>query len=971
MKAVAIKSSHVRRTKGEPRSVRSSAAVNPNHGSAKAKVQSASKDQKIATYQYIAEESNAAVSAPEPGAAGMANLAGVAVAAAAAGVAIGSFVQKKLDKTSSKKASSDPLPLNLPSADKIPSDSEALAENIGYHAKYTASTSPLRFTLPQAYLATAQSVEERLIERWDQTYSTCETENPKMAYYLSMEYLHGRTLSNGIRNIGLQGEYEEALLKFGHKLEEVEAEEKDAGLGNGGLGRLASCFLDSSASLSLPVWGYGLRYKYGLFKQKIEDGLQTEVAEDWLDMSNPWEIKRSQVCYPVSFFGEVKDGKWIPGEQINATAYDVPIPGYNTTNTISLRLWNVESESIRFDLESFNAGSHLTAHKSQITAEDLCSVLYPGDDSAEGKELRLRQQYFLCSASMQDIVSTFKRRQMAKVGKVNWQSFSEKVAVQMNDTHPALSAPELMRILMDEEGLTWTQAWNIVTKSCNYTNHTILPEALEAWSMETLESLLPRHMEIITRMDKEFRASLKKGSGETPEAFKARMENMAILKDVDPVTLKKPERKQKIKVGSMLSAAAVVEEEEKEEEAPLPDPVVRMANMSVISAKNVNGVAALHTEIVKAETFNDFYKLWPEKFQNKTNGVTPRRWLAWCNPALSKVITKWLGTDEWISDLTLLKGLEEHAESPELHAEWKEAKLVMKKKLAAYVKEKTGYDLPLSSMFDTQIKRIHEYKRQLLNIMAVVYRYKKIKAMSAAEKKNVVPKVVMIGGKAFATYVQAKRIVQLIVAVAEKVNNDPSIGDLLKVVFIPNYNVAVAEVLIPGTDLCQQISTAGMEASGTSNMKFMMNGSLTVGTLDGANVEIREEAGAEHFFLFGAEAPEIEGIRQERAAGKFIPDEKFTEVMTYIKSGVFGETFEELLGSLEGNEGFGRGDYFCVGHDFPSYLEALDAVDEHWKDQDAWITSSIINTANSAKFSSDRTIDQYAEEIWGVKPISI
>jgi starch phosphorylase len=847
--------------------------------------------------------------------------------------------------------------------DDIPSDSEALAKNIGYHAKYTASTSPLCFTLPQAYLATAQSVEERLVERWDSTYTSWETENPKMAYYLSMEYLHGRTLSNGIRNIGLKGEYEDALLKFGHKLEEVEAEEKDAGLGNGGLGRLASCFLDSSASLNLPVWGYGMRYKYGLFKQKIEDGLQTEVAEDWLDVTNPWEIKRDQVTYPVGFFGEVKNGKWVPGEEINATAYDVPIPGYNTTNTISLRLWNVESESFRFDLESFNSGSHLSAHKSQITSEDLCSVLYPGDDSMEGKELRLRQQYFLCSASMQDIVSTFKRRQLAQVGKVNWQSFSEKVSVQMNDTHPALSAPELMRILMDVEGLNWSTAWKIVTKSCNYTNHTILPEALEAWSMQVLQTLLPRHMEIITQMDKQFRSSLKKLSGESSEDFAARLENMAILKDVDPVTLKKP---LKVKAGYSISGAT--EEDSSDSGEPLPEPVVRMANMSVISAAHVNGVAALHTEIVKAETFNDFYNLWPEKFQNKTNGVTPRRWLAWCNPELSKVISKWLGTEDWISDLTLLKGLEQHAESPELHAEWKEAKLVTKTRLAAYVKEKTGYDIPLPSMFDTQIKRIHEYKRQLLNIMAVAYRYKKIKAMSAKEKKDVVPKVVMIGGKAFATYVQAKRIVQLIVAVADKVNNDPAIGDLLKVVFLPNYNVSVAEVLIPGTDVCQQISTAGMEASGTSNMKFMMNGSLTIGTLDGANVEIREEAGPEHFFLFGATADEIPGIREDRAAGKFVPHPLFSETMDFIKSGVFGETFEELLGSLEGNEGFGRGDYFCVGHDFASYVEQLDAVDEHWKDQDKWVTSSIINTANSGKFSSDRTIGQYASEIWGVKP---
>jgi len=781
-----------------------------------------------------------------------------------------------------------------------------------------------------------------------------------------MEYLQGRTLANAVRNMGMKDSYGKALEKFGKDLEEIEDFERDAALGNGGLGRLAACFLDSIASCDLPGWGYGLRYKYGLFKQEIDKDGQVEVAEDWLDVGNPWEMKRPEIAYPVGFYGKVEGGKWVPGETVSAVAYDSPIPGYDTTNTISLRLWNAEPTAADFDLKAFNDGSHLQAVVAQARAAEINAVLYPADGTRDGKELRLRQQYMLCSASVQDIMATFRRRQTARSGKVDWAALPDKVAIQMNDTHPTLAAPELMRLLMDAEGLTWEAAWAITQRTVNYTNHTVLPEALEKWPLDLMDELLPRHMEIIRRINHEFLLSVRELSDEAKKA-------MTILSNID------------LKDYAPLKAAAAAKEAseteteaETDSEPEAENAVVAMANLCVISAQAVNGVAALHSEIVKDEVFNDFYKLWPQKFQNKTNGVTPRRWLAWCNPELSALITKKLGSDAWIRDLDQLEGLLKFADDEKFQKEWTAAKMANKVALAKWLKDKTGYEVPTDAMFDVQVKRIHEYKRQLLNALAIAYRYKQMKETPAAERKaKFVPKVCMIGGKAFATYTQAKRIVSLIVKMAETINNDPEVNDLLKVIFVPNYNVTVAEHLIPATELCHQISTAGMEASGTSNMKFMMNGSLTVGTLDGANVEIREKAGAENFFLFGATADMIPRIREERAQGKFEPDERFEEVKAFVRSGVFGDDehtmdeFDQLMGSLEGNEGFGRADYFCVGYDFPSYLDALQAADEMYRDEKAWARASIINAATSGKFSSDRTIRQYASEIWDIKPCPV
>lgn len=893
-------------------------------------------------------------------------------------------------------------------------DSTSVLSSIKYHAEFTPSFSPEKFELPKAYYATAESVRDTLIINWNATYEFNEKMNVKQAYYLSMEFLQGRALLNAIGNLGLTGPYADALTKLGYSLEDVARQEPDAALGNGGLGRLASCFLDSMATLNYPAWGYGLRYQYGLFKQLITKDGQEEVAENWLEMGNPWEIVRNDISYPVKFYGKVIEGadgrkEWAGGEDITAVAYDVPIPGYKTKTTINLRLWTTKLAAEAFDLHAFNNGDHAKAYEAQKKAEKICYVLYPGDESLEGKTLRLKQQYTLCSASLQDIIARFEKR---SGNAVNWDQFPEKVAVQMNDTHPTLCIPELLRILMDVKGLSWKQAWEITQRTVAYTNHTVLPEALEKWSFTLLGELLPRHVEIIAMIDEELLHTILAEYGtEDLDLLQEKLNQMRILDNVEiPSSVLELLIKAEESAADVEKAADEEQEEEgkddskdeavkaettnEEEETEVkkvevedsqakikrifgPHPnkpqVVHMANLCVVSGHAVNGVAEIHSEIVKDEVFNEFYKLWPEKFQNKTNGVTPRRWLSFCNPELSEIITKWTGSDDWLVNTEKLAELRKFADNEELQSEWRKAKGNNKMKIVSLIKEKTGYVVSPDAMFDVQIKRIHEYKRQLLNIFGIVYRYKKMKEMSPEERKEkFVPRVCIFGGKAFATYVQAKRIVKFITDVGATVNHDPEIGDLLKVVFVPDYNVSVAEVLIPGSELSQHISTAGMEASGTSNMKFSMNGCLLIGTLDGANVEIREEVGEDNFFLFGAQAHEIAGLRKERAEGKFVPDPRFEEVKAFIRTGVFGTyNYEELMGSLEGNEGYGRADYFLVGKDFPDYIECQDKVDEAYRDQKKWTKMSILNTAGSFKFSSDRTIHQYARDIWRIEPVEL
>ncbi|KAK9935052.1 hypothetical protein M0R45_022168 [Rubus argutus] len=878
----------------------------------------------------------------------------------------------------------------------FPPDSESIASIIKYHAEFTPCFSMESFGLPKAFYATAESVRDMLIINWNATYEYYEKLNVKQAYYLSMEYLQGRALLNAIGNLELSGRYAEALEELGHNLEDVARQEPDTALGNGGLGRLASCFLDSLATQNYPAWGYGLRYKYGLFKQHITKDGQEEVAENWLEMGNPWEIPRNDVTYPVKFYGEVISGpdgtkQWVGGENVTAVAYDVPIPGYKTKTTINLRLWSTKVAPQEFDLRAFNTGDHAKANAAMKNAEKICYILYPGDESMEGKSLRLKQQYTLCSASLQDIIARFERR---SGDPVNWEKFPEKVAVQMNDTHPTLCIPELIRILVDVKRLSWKEAWDITRRTVAYTNHTVLPEALEKWSLKLIQELLPRHVEIIKMIDEELIHTIIAEYGtEDTDLLLQKVKEMRILDNIELPTsvlemLPKSEESsvvdhiesvdisdKKTKTTDKGDQSQGLYTEKKKEVTFEPDPklpkMVRMANLCIAGGYAVNGVAEIHSEIVKNEVFNDFYKLWPEKFQNKTNGVTPRRWIRFCNPDLSRLITKCIGTEDWVKNTDMLVTLQKFADNEDFQSEWRDVKRRNKIKVASFLKEKTGYLVNPDAMFDVQVKRIHEYKRQLMNIMGIVYRYKKMKEMSPEERKaRFVPRVCIFGGKAFATYVQAKRIVKFITDVGAIVNRDQDIGDLLKVVFVPDYNVSVAEVLIPGSELSQHISTAGMEASGTSNMKFAMNGCIQIGTLDGANVEIREEVGEDNFFLFGARAEEISGLRKQRSEGKFVADPRFEEVKAYVRSGVFGPyNYEELMGSLEGNEGYGRADYFLVGYDFPSYIECQDKVDEAYRNQKRWTRMSILNTAGSYKFSSDRTIHEYARDIWRIEPI--
>ncbi|KAJ0488766.1 putative glycogen phosphorylase [Helianthus annuus] len=623
-------------------------------------------------------------------------------------------------------------------------DSESVISSIKYHAEFTPLFSPEKFELPKAFYATAESVRDTLITNWNTTYNYHEKMNVKLAYYLSMEFLQGRALLNAIGNLELSGAYAEALRKLGHDLEDVARQEQDAALGNGGLGRLASCFLDSLATLNYPAWGYGLRYKYGLFKQLITKDGQEEVAESWLEMGNPWEIPRKDVAYPIKFYGEVVTGpdgrkQWVGGENISAVAYDVPIPGYKTKTTINLRLWSTMVGPEYFDLKAFNSGDHAKAYEALKRAEKICYILYPGDESHEGKTLRLKQQYTLCSASLQDIISRFERR---SGDAPNWNEFPKKVAVQMNDTHPTLCIPELLRILMDVKGLSWKEAWGITQRTVAYTNHTVLPEALEKWSLNLLQELLPRHIEIIKMIDSELIDTIIDEYGiKDLELLKEKLNQMRVLENVElPASvlelLVQPDE---------IAIADSVEEEEKSEEVTEPtsendaldvkvkkdavikkvsfdpDPnsakMVRMANLCVVGGHAVNGVAEIHSEIVKNEVFNDFYKLWPKKFQNKTNGVTPRRWISFCNPELSKIITKWTGTDDWVLNTEKIDQLRKFADNEELQSEWRKAKRINKEKIVSFLKEKTGYLVSPDAMFDVQVKRIHEYKRQLLNIL--------------------------------------------------------------------------------------------------------------------------------------------------------------------------------------------------------------------------------------------------------------
>lgn len=799
-------------------------------------------------------------------------------------------------------------------------DVPAVQRQIVNHVEYTLARTRYNFDSFGAYQATAYSVRDRLIESWNDTQQYFTQRDVKRVYYLSLEYLMGRYLTNALMNIGIHNQFTEALAGLGFDMENVACEERDPGLGNGGLGRLAACFMDSLATLNYPAWGYGIRYKYGMFEQRIHDGYQIEIPDYWLTHGNPWEIERLDVSYPIRFYGHVESTghgfKLVGGEVVRAVAYDSPIPGYDTYNTLNLRLWSAQPAK-EFDLSSFSRGDYYGAVSEKEASEKISSVLYPNDSTEAGKELRLKQQFFFVSATLQDVLRRFKKI------KRPLTELHTKVAMQLNDTHPTIAIVELMRILMDDEGLGWTASWTTTKKVFSYTNHTVLPEALEKWSVSLMEKLLPRHMMIIYEIN---RRHLEATAQKYPNDGH-KLQRMSIIEDGYPK-------------------------------------MVRMAQLAVVGSHTVNGVAAIHSGLVASRLFPDFAKDG-YRILNMTNGVTPRRWVQQANPSLAAVISRWIETDEWVVNFDLAKGLEQYINNADLQREFTESKLENKKRLAAHIKSMFDVDVNCDAMFDIQIKRIHEYKRQLLNILGVIVRYNKIKRMSPEERKNVVPKVVIIGGKAAASYVQAKHIIRLINGVSQVVNHDSDVGELLKVFFLPNYNVTLAEVIIPANDISEHISTAGMEASGTSNMKFVMNGGLIVGTMDGANIEIREEIGEENMFTFGLSAPEIDQARNQLKYGEYkVHDDRLSEAMHQIQSNMYcgSDTSGPIMSSLQPYN-----DYYLVTRDFSSYMDAMDRVDEAFKDRTTWAKKTIKSVACMGKFSSDRTIREYAEQIWDIE----
>ncbi|MHB9103276.1 MAG: glycogen/starch/alpha-glucan phosphorylase [Sulfuricella sp.] len=801
-------------------------------------------------------------------------------------------------------------------------DAESIVNDFRRYFSHTLGRDRMSLSAYHVYTSLSLSLRDRLVERWKNTQYAYEEQNCKRTYYLSLEFLMGRALGNAMLNLKVDKPTEEALRKLGLVLEEIADQEHDAGLGNGGLGRLAACFLDSCATLQLPVMGYGIRYEYGMFRQKIDNGHQLEEPDHWLRDGNPWEIERPEHMLRVKFGGYSKyhhdrDGRlhaiWTDAQDVVAVPYDIPIPGYRNGTVNTLRLWK-SAATDEFNLSEFNAGSYTEAVAAKNGAENITMVLYPNDASENGKELRLRQQYFLASASLQDVL----RGWVLCHGK-NFKNFAEKNCFQLNDTHPTCAVPELMRLLMDEHGLNWDQAWGITRRTVAYTNHTLLPEALERWPVSMFGRLLPRLLDIIREINARFLAEVaQRWPGDTD-----RQRRMSIIEE-----------------GGEAQ--------------------IRMAYLAVVASASVNGVAELHSHLLQRHLFHDFYELWPNKFNNKTNGVTPRRWMAWSNPGLSDLITRTIG-DGWVTDLTRLRKLAPLANDASFRAEWRAVKRANKACLAEMVELDCGIVFDTGALFDVQVKRIHEYKRQLLNVLHVIHLYDRIKRGDTADWT---PRCVLIGGKAAPGYMIAKRIIKLVASVAKVINDDPATKGLLKLAFFPDYRVSAMEVICPGTDLSEQISTAGKEASGTGNMKFMMNGALTIGTLDGANIEIREEAGAENFFLFGLTAEEVDATRENYHPAAIIDaDEDLRRVMQLLESGHFN-LFEPCIFDPIIHAVTSPHDPWLTAADFRGYIDAQQRVAQAYRDQENWTRMSILNTAASGKFSSDRTILDYNRDIW-------
>ncbi|XP_077967605.1 glycogen phosphorylase, brain form-like [Styela clava] len=795
------------------------------------------------------------------------------------------------------------------------------------------------------YFALAETVRDQLVGRWIRTQQWYYEKDPKRVYYLSLEFYMGRTLQNTMLNLGIQTSCDEAMYQLGLDIEELQELEEDAGLGNGGLGRLAACFLDSMATLGMAAYGYGIRYEYGIFNQKIRQGFQLEEADDWLRYGNPWEKARPEYMIPVHLYGRVenpngweKESEWKDTQVIFAMPYDTATPGYGNNTVNTLRLWSAKSPN-SFNLDVFNTGDYIQAVCDRNLAENISRVLYPNDNFFEGKELRLKQEYFVVSATLHDIIRRFKSSTFGCRDPVrtSFKSFPEKVAIQLNDTHPSLAIPELMRILLDIEKLDWDTAWDIVYNTCAYTNHTILPEALERWPVSMLERMLPRHLQIIYLINGKHLETVGKLYPDNPE---------------------------------MVGRMSLIEEHGEKR--------VNMAHLCIVGSHVVNGVAAIHSQIIKDHTFHDFYELsqklgQTDKFQNKTNGVTPRRWLLLCNPGLADLIADKLG-EEWPKNLDQLQDLWKLHKDKNFIREVAKVKQENKLKLAAFIEKEWGVKVNPASMFDIQVKRIHEYKRQLMNALHIIVMYNRIKENPNAD---FVPRTIMIGGKAAPGYHSAKMIIKLITSIGNRVNNDPIIGDRLKVVFLENYRVSLAEKVIPAADLSEQISTAGTEASGTGNMKFMMNGALTIGTLDGANVEMAEEltkmaekdkSKLENIFIFGMEVHEVSDLDKQgynpRSFYEKSPELK--KAIDQVASGYFCQNEPDIFKGL--TEHLLHHDRFKLMADFDAFVKCQERVSEVFKNPDDWTSRCICNIAASGKFSSDRTIAQYAREIWGIEP---
>lgn len=805
---------------------------------------------------------------------------------------------------------------------------ETLRRALADHLHYIQGKSAETASINDFYLALAYTVRDRMLQRWLNTTHIYRQPETRIVCYLSAEFLLGPHLGRNLINLGIEDTVRQAVTDSGLDFTALQAQEEEPGLGNGGLGRLAACYMESLATLEIPAIGYGIRYEFGIFDQEIKDGWQVEITDKWLQYGNPWEIPRPEASVNIGFYGRTEsytdvEGRyrvrWVPGRLVKGIPYDTPIPGYKVNTVNTLRLWKAEAVE-SFNFQAFNVGDYYGAVDGKVTSENISKVLYPNDEPIQGKELRLEQQYFFVSCALQDMI-----RLHLKAGKA-LNTFHEKFTAQLNDTHPAVSVAELMRLLIDEHGMGWEEAWEVTQKTFAYTNHTLLPEALEKWPIDLFGRILPRHLEIIFEINQRF------------------MERVRIQFMGDP--------------EKMARLSLIDESGER---------YVRMANLACVGSYAINGVAALHTELLKQTVLKDFHELWPNKIQNVTNGVTPRRWLVLSNPRLSQLFTEKIG-ENWVHNLEDLQQLEGYADDPGFRAAWRQIKRDIKQDLAARIRTRTGIAINPDSMFDIQVKRIHEYKRQHLNVLHIISLYERIRKNP---NLDITPRTFIFGGKAAPGYRTAKLIIKFINSVAEVVNTDPMVGDRLKVVFLPDYNVKFSQTVYPAADLSEQISTAGKEASGTGNMKFSMNGALTIGTLDGANVEIRELVGDENFFMFGLTAEEVVNLKTRgyNPWDYYNGNPELKEVIDLINSGFFAhgnrELFKPLIDSLV------YSDPYLLLADYQAYIDCQNRVGEAYKDQENWSRMSILNSVRMGKFSSDRSISEYCNNIWQAKPISV